>query len=355
LRDLERLVGLLRELGGGSTLLGYRAAQPAPVFGEIRGLEDLPLSVSDVQGPGYYRLVDGYRFRHTYGSPKHYLLPPEHAILVVKPSYEVVEPERESGGVVFFGIKPCDLWAVEVLDRILLGKHPVYTARRRGVQAIIVEECLEPGETCFCALMGYGPVASGGYDLAYARLDRDRLVFKPSSKLGWELVERLSLREAGDEVVEEYLDMVERAVDTMKRRMPSLERATSAFKRLIGSVEFWEKVSERCVGCANCNYVCPTCFCTEIVDRVESDHATRVATWTGCLSYTYGLVAGGHFRRELYMRYRHFVLHKFLFYPKQIGGLVGCVGCGRCITWCPLGVDLRETLKRAVEVAGLES
>jgi ferredoxin len=330
-------------------LLGYALVDNTVEFSETKGLTDLPLRVSDIQGPGYYELREGFRFRHGFSSPKWYLLPPEHRLLVVTPSYEASDALNSSERrAVLFGVKPCDLRAITVLDKILLGKHPIYTLKRRSVVGIIVEECLEPGNTCFCALVGSGPTATSNFDLAYARLDENTVLFKPLSKLGYELVEALSLREAAREYVEAYYSAVERATSTMLKRAPSLREVVRALEKSINSEELWRSLSEECTGCGNCNYVCPTCFCTEIVDRVEETRSTRVALWAGCLTYTYGLVAGGHFRRELYTRYRHFILHKFLFYPRQAEGLLGCVGCGRCITWCPLGLDLREALSRVV-------
>jgi len=351
LSDLERVMEYLRQRFNGATFMGYKLQNSMPVFGEINSLSDMPIRVSDIQRPGYYELVAGYRFRLSYASPKWYLLPPEHSILKVSPDYEFVDSTNNSlaNKVVMFGIKSCDLSAIAVLDAILIGKHPIYTKKRSSVIAIIIEECLEPAETCFCSITGTGPTVLRGYDLAYARLDEDIVIFKAGSTLGEEIIKAAGLREAVQEQVKSYYNAVERAISIMSTRLPHLEDIQKALRRNVINEKLWKTLSEKCTGCGNCNYVCPTCFCVEIVDRVEESYTTRTALWTACCTYTYGLVAGGHFRRDLYMRYRHFVLHKFLFYPKQTGGLLGCVGCGRCTTWCPLGLDLKETLVKVVE------
>jgi ferredoxin len=352
LRDLEEAITKLREILGDVEFLGYVLRGGIVILGEVKSLSDMPLWASDHQAPGRYELTQGFRFRHSFYSPKWFLLPPEHGLLVTTPNYNYTSslspPEKR---IVLLGIKPCDLTAVSVLDKILLGKHPVYTLRRRSIVGIIVEECLEPGETCFCSVTGSGPLANSGFDLGYARLDENTFLFKPGSQLGHDLIKRLNLGEAGREHIESYYNMVKRALDTMKTRIPELQELVVALSKSVFNEGFWREISEKCVGCGNCNYVCPTCFCTEIVDIVEESRSLRTGIWSGCLTYTYGLVAGGHFRRDLYTRYRHYVLHKFLFYPKQTGGLLGCVGCGRCITWCPIGVDLRETLNSVVRKA----
>jgi len=341
----------LRWRFNGVTFIGYKIQNSTPVFGEISHLSDMPIRISDIQRPGSYELVAGYRFRLSYAPPKWYLLPPEHSVLKVSPNYEVVDAINNSlvNRVVMFGIKPCDFNAIAVLDEILTSKHPIYVKRRSSIVAMIIEECLEPAETCFCSITGTGPTVLRGYDLAYARLDENTVIFKPGSTLGEEIIKATGLRVAVQEQVETYYSTLERAVGIMNTRLPRLEEIQRALRKSVKNEKLWRALSEKCTGCGNCNYVCPTCFCIEIVDRVEESHTIRTALWTACRTYTYGLVAGGHFRRDLYMRYRHFVLHKFLFYSKQTRGLLGCVGCGRCTTWCPLGLDLKETLVRVVK------
>ena len=349
LEDLEKLIAWLRH--SGLRVVAYKLQGGLPILGDVDSIRDTPLGYSDVQGPGSYRLVsdrDGF-FRHTQYSIKNVLHPPSQEVYRLREDFEIVQPETLCGPMALFGIKPCDLASLRVLDRVLEGDD-AYRARRGSVQFIVVEECVEPGDTCFCGSMRAGPAASEGYDLAYARLG-DQVVFKAGSERGLSVAESLGLSPAPEHVVSRYLETMERAREKASRA-PDIEKVSEALEKVMASEELWREVSARCVGCTNCNMACPTCFCTEFVDHLgPSGEAIRVRQWFGCLSYTYGQVAGMHFRPELFMRYRHFVLHKFLFYQKQIG-LPGCVGCGRCITWCPMGIDLREVISRVVSHAG---
>ncbi len=342
---LGDLISILR--GRGLAVLSYRLWGDLPVFGEVESLRDLSIGYSDVQGPASYRLVRDERgfFRHSYYSPKYALHPPIQDIYEASNGLRAVPARVDTAPMALFGIKPCDLAAIEVLDRVL-ESDDFYRARRSAVAYIVVEECVEPGDTCFCGSTGTGPAASGGFDVAYARLE-GRVLFRAGSERGLRLLEELKLGEAPGDLVERYDEVMEEA-RRKSSRLPPLDAVIKALEDSAASEGFWREVSARCVGCANCNMVCPTCFCTEFIDSADlSGRARRQRQWFGCLSYTYGQVAGMHFRPELFMRYRHFVLHKFVFYQRQIG-LPGCVGCGRCITWCPMGIDLGEVVSRVV-------
>ncbi|MEM1645299.1 MAG: 4Fe-4S dicluster domain-containing protein [Ignisphaera sp.] len=347
--DLRSIIRILRDVVKGSKVLGYRVVGEGIGWGEISDINDLPLDFSDIQKPGFYRLSKGIRFRHSFVSPKLYLHPPEQLISLVLPNYRIVDYDLYIDKVILFGIKPCDLRAISVLDSILgLNKHPIYTRMRSSIVGIVVEECLEPGETCFCGAVGAGPNVLQGFDIAYARFREDLVLFKYGSDIGKEVISRANLVKADRNIVSLYQEFIDRCRKTTETRIPNINEIKNALKKSMNNTQLWSRLSSKCVGCGNCNYVCPTCFCIEIEDIVSDGLSKRIAKWIGCLTYTYGQVAGGHFRPRLYTRYRHFVLHKFLFYPMQIN-YIGCVGCGRCITWCPLGIDIRDTLREVVK------
>lgn len=347
--DLDGLISLLSSEYG-LEVIGLKYDGRSLAYGSLRSINETPLRLEDAQGRAFYRLVNASAagaFRHTYLSPKFFLYPPQQVVIRISADFEVSLPEARPSPFAIFGIKPCDLHAIKVLDSVLLDRDPYYTAMRRSARAIIVEECVAPSANCFCGSLGTGPQARDGYDLAYAWLGEE-VVLRPGSELGEELVRKLGLEAAGAEITRKYEESIARA-RRLASALPSLAELTKALERAMGDAELWAKLSKKCVGCSNCNMVCPTCFCTEFFDEVEpSGGAARHRKWHGCLSYSYGLVAKAHFRPELYMRFRHFVLHKFLFYQKQVG-LIGCTGCGRCITWCPLGVDIRDVLRGVLE------
>ena len=350
-RDLLRIYGFVRSIGA---VYGYVKSGDGIEFGCIEDASEIPLDLTVVQRPGYYKVSSGFGFTHSFQSPKTFLYPPRMTVAIVREDLSVEIPEDNiSEEVVLFGIKPCDLAAIRVLDELFsLNFNPYYFNRRRKIVGIIVEECLYPGETCFCHFLGTGPEAVDGFDLAYARIGKDFVLFKAKSPFGKIVASKLGLEKAGEDDVNTYRKLVEEAKKKTSIGV-SVEDVRKTLSISIVDEDLWKELSKKCLGCANCNMVCPTCFCTEILDEIEDGVSRRVAHWVGCLSHVYGLVAGGHFRGQFYTRFRHFVLHKYLFYPKQTG-LLGCVGCGRCIVWCPVGIDVREAIRTVFDKCGVK-
>jgi ferredoxin len=245
-----------------------------------------------------------------------------------------------------FGARACDLHAIAIQDRVFLdGPHidPIYQRRRNGVFVVAVN-CTQAGETCFCVSQGAGPRASFGYDLALTEvLDGD---------MHWFLVETGS--EEGEELLRavEHRPALPREVTTAERR---IEAAATSMGRSLendGIRELlranyehprWAEVAERCLACANCTLVCPTCFCSNVEDTsdVTGNHAERWRTWDSCFTMDHSYLHGGSVRASVSSRYRQWLTHKLATWIDQFG-TSGCVGCGRCITWCPVGIDLTE-------------
>ena len=345
LEDLRKLFNEVRELG--YTIVGPKLVDGVIRYEILNSFDDIPYGYEDIQEPGSYRVVEGQSFRHGPDSPKKFLYPPELVLLRIRPDWSIEIPRLEEKRIAFFGIKPCDLAAIEVMDRVLgyLGDEHYINARRDSL--IVVENCTRPGKTCFCASMGTGPEARWGFDVSYTVLSRDTVVIRPGSDVGLKLVERLGLEPPPLETVRRLRRVLEEA--RRAARAPfSAEELPDLLEHAMDSPVFRE-VAEKCLGCGSCSMVCPTCFCFDIVDELLPDGtAVRKRVWDSCLTYTFAQVAGGHFRPDIWARYRHFVLHKFCFWPRQFG-VMGCVGCGRCITWCPAGIDIRETIRRILE------
>lgn len=316
-----------------SSILGYKLQEGSANFGVLEKPEELVLGLPP---------------RIPQFSPKYALLPPEHVLVYVNKDYVSTATHQVADSIVLFGIKPCDLFAVRILDYILMARHPMYTAMRGSLKLIVAEECLKPLETCFCGDVKAGPLIEDYCDIAYAVIE-NTVFFKAFSGVGLSILRDLGLRTPSKKELEEYVEVSKAAFKTASGKIPELSALQQRLVGKIAKVDLWKSVSGKCLACGSCNYVCPTCFCAELEDFLQStDKVARIAKWIGCRTYTYGLVAGGHFRRELYTRYRHFVLHKFVFYEKQ-AGRVGCVGCGRCIAWCPTGIDLKESLREVFE------
>ncbi len=332
-RDIDRLISLLSGFYGFDVVALIRDEESRWSWSPIRSYHDLDKGLRSAW--------------ESYLSVKSLLIPPISEYLRISPGFELIPPRYEGRTTALFGLRSCDAVAIRVLDGVLMGRDPQYTALRKSVGVIIVEECVEPGQYCFCGDTRSGPYARENFDIAYAVLDRDVVVFRSGSNLGDEIISRLGLEESTPEISRRYIDAMREA----ERRASigiDVGGLEDSLRKVMKCEDLWRRLSELCVGCSNCNMVCPTCFCTEFATEVDLDGWTRIVRkWFGCLSYAYGAVAGGHFRPRLFMRYRHFVLHKFLFYPKQVGR-IGCVGCGRCIAWCPAGLDIRKALEEVM-------
>jgi NAD(P)H-flavin reductase/formate hydrogenlyase subunit 6/NADH:ubiquinone oxidoreductase subunit I len=349
--DLDRLISLLHD--DGRTVIAPTVADGAIVYDEIATAADLPLGWRDEQAPGSYRISetgDQRAFGFTVGptSWKRYTFPPRVPIGGARQDGEGLSFQpvaMDPPALAFFGVRGCELAALRIQDRVLKDgpvADPDYVARRAAALVIAVE-CSAAGATCFCTSMGTGPeVAADAADLVLTELD-DGFVVRVGSDAGRELAARLPLEPAGTERRERARASVARvraaigdpvAVDGLRDRL--LARLESPR---------WEEIAERCLACANCTLVCPTCFCTSVSQRSDlvSGHSVAERSWDSCFSGDFAKVAGGSFRSRRQDRYRQWLTHKFATWVDQFGTF-GCVGCGRCITWCPVGIDVREEL-----------
>ncbi|MCD6421500.1 MAG: 4Fe-4S dicluster domain-containing protein [Thaumarchaeota archaeon] len=347
--ELPELERLFKEIGArGYRIIGPKLEDGVIRLGELKSFDEIPYGVGDVQKPGYYRIqVNGGRFRSPLDSPKRILYPPELTLFKVTKDWKLEYPEYRFEATALFGIKPCDLAAIRIMDRVQGELGDEYFLKMREKLLIVVENCVEPGENCFCATMGTGPAASTGFDVAYTRLDDSTILFQPGSDLGVDLLGELNLEPATPDQIDAFREALLKASEKARAGF-RLENLPDILELNLES-KAYQEIAERCLGCANCNMVCPTCFCFDVIDEPELDgSARRIRIWDGCHSYSYAQVAGGNFRKDLWARYRHWILHKFVYWLRQFGSF-GCVGCGRCITWCPAGIDLREVISKVVK------
>jgi NAD(P)H-flavin reductase/Fe-S-cluster-containing hydrogenase component 2 len=352
---LDGLITALRE--GGHRVIGPVVADGAIILDEVAAAADLPVGIATETAPATYRIGrrdDGRVFDHVPGpvSPKRWMFPP----LVTQARWESGEDGALSTvtppapPLALLGIRACEIAAIGVQDRVLLGgpvTDPDYRARREGALVVAVE-CAVAGSTCFCTSMGTGPEVRDGFDLALTELD-DGFVVRVGSEAGAELVRGLDLLPATSDQLTGAGETVAAARRTMGEPMPM----EGLPERLVAAADSprWAEIAERCLACANCTLVCPTCFCTSAHQRSDLDGAGASVDrqWDSCFPLDFARVAGGNFRPQPKDRYRQWLTHKFGTWWDQFG-TSGCVGCGRCIAWCPVGIDVREELQA---VAGL--
>jgi ferredoxin len=350
---LAELVRLLRERG--RTVIGPTARDGAIVLAELASADELPYGWGVELEAGRYRLrprEDGMAFAHSAGprSWKTYLHPPRvrqwSADRQPDGGMTVVEEPQPRPSYAFLGVRPCDLRAIAIQDRVLVGgRHadPTYRARRSDVFLVVVE-CTEPGATCFCTSMGTGPAAGQGHDLALTEvLDEQghRFWVRAGSETGAAVLAELPQQPAGPATVEAARAGVARAADRMGRSMPPVDLHTLMQDSL--AADRWNDVAARCLTCGNCTMVCPTCFCTTTEDTTDltGDHAERWRLWDSCFDLDFSQLYGGRVRTSGRSRYRQWMTHKLGTWYDQFGSS-GCVGCGRCIVWCPVGIDITE-------------
>jgi ferredoxin len=345
---LDELIGLLWR--DGFRVLGPRERQGAIVFDEVRSMADLPVGLRDEQSPGRYRLVAGkagevFGVVNGPGSLKPSFFAPDEALLEVRRdgrSFATKDVTHAGPPLAFLGVRACDLAAVAVQDRIFLHdafRDTHYAARRTDALFIAVE-CTRSVATCFCVSMGTGPAAERGFDLALTELD-ESFVARAGSERGEKLLSALELADEARADVERAAALVAECAAGMQRTLD-----TSDLPRLLyeeAENPRWKDVAERCLSCTNCTMVCPTCFCHAVVDQTEIDGnmSRRVRQWDSCFSLEHAHIHGMNFRSRIRERYRQWLTHKLASWIDQFG-TSGCVGCGRCITWCPVGIDITE-------------
>jgi ferredoxin len=356
---LEELFTALHEAG--YRVIGPAVRDGAIVLGELNTAGDLPFGWGVQLEPGGYRLrrrSDSAAFGHSAGpgSWKQFLHPPREKLwsaslddggFAIDPAGDA-EPPR----LAFFGVRPCDLRAIGIQDQVLGSGHgnSRYGARRAAV-LIVAVNCTEPGETCFCTSMGTGPQAGPGYDLALTELvtgDRHRFLVDVGTPAGAAVLAGVPHGEAGEAIAAEARAAVAGAAQRMGRSMPQ-----SGVRELMAAshdAARWEDVASRCLSCGNCTLACPTCFCTSVEDVTDlsGDHAERWQHWSSCFDLDFSYLHGGPVRTSASSRYRQWLTHKLGTWHDQFGSS-GCVGCGRCIVWCPVGIDITE------EVAALRA
>jgi sulfhydrogenase subunit beta (sulfur reductase) len=349
---LQRVIDALANRG--YRVIGPTVRDGAIVYDTVALLDDLPVGWSDRQDAGRYRLerrADAALFGYAVGphSWKRFLHPPIKRLWQAHregDGFSVIEDDEAVEPLAFVGVRACELRAIAIHDRVFLSgsfRDKAYTVRRDHA-FIVAVNCSQAGGTCFCVSMDAGPKVESGFDLALTELleaGGHLFVMEVGSAAGVDLVRDLPHRSATAEEIAAAERVVDRTRDQMRRQLD-----TDGLKELLQANPNhprWDEVAERCLTCGNCTNVCPTCFCTTVDDTTDLSGATaeRVRRWDSCFTLDFSYIHGGSVRNSARSRYRQWMTHKLAHWIDQFGSS-GCVGCGRCITWCPVGIDITE-------------
>lgn len=354
--NLQKLFDALKK--GGYTIIGPTVKNGAVVYDQIDSCNELPRGWTDEQDSGKYRLQESASpayFGYVAGvqSWKRFLFPPELTLLETERVSKSWKVKKNDNGAVpsyaFIGVRACELAAMEIQNKVFsAGSYvDVYYSAVRERALVIAVNCGRAGGTCFCASMGTGPEVTEGYDIALTEIadgKKHLFVADAGSERGLELLKQIPVKIAEDDDIASAKTIV---AETTKRMGRTLDTANLK-ERLYKSIESsgWSTIANRCLGCANCTMVCPTCFCTSIADTTDLAGLTaqRVRQWDSCFSLEYSYVHGGYVRKSPESHYRQWMSHKLAYWMDQFGTF-GCVGCGRCITWCPVGIDITAEAK----------
>jgi ferredoxin len=354
---LQSLVGALRDRG--YAVVGPTVRDGAIALAPVRGIDDLPRGWGDEQDAARYRLRrrdDDAFFGFAAGaqSAKPVFFPADELFwrgrrtgdefTVDELGPESADDTEGTGPYALLGVRSCDLHAVAIHDAVLIGRNHVdvrYAARRADAFVVAVT-CGAPGGTCFCASMGTGPRPDDGYDLSLTELLDDgphRFLVEVGTARGAEALAEVPTVQATSVDVQAADEVEAWSVAHMGRTLD-----TEGLKDVLyASTENprWDDVAARCLACTNCTLVCPTCFCTSVEDVADltGDAAERHRVWDSCFSEGFSYIHGGSVRSETRSRYRQWMTHKLASWVDQFG-MSGCVGCGRCITWCPAAIDI---------------
>lgn len=376
--SLPLLLNILSQ--SGYLCIGPQVHEGSIVYKEIKESSELPWGIIDHQKPGYYRIEKTNRkaaFLFTNGPQgmKPYLFQSSQELWEVQrdptpktnstikfnsggasvngnhhyhSSRHSISKKKNSSKVAYLGAKACDLAALAIQDRIFLGDKyidPYYQSYRENL-FIIAVNCTRSSTNCFCVATGDGPKVTKLFDIVMTELeDQESLLIKAGTIYGEKIITELqaenALRDASSEKVTLAEEVINRAASEQTKKLPP----TSLRDLLFANLEHprWIEVAKRCLSCSNCTQVCPTCFCHSSMElpSLDGKQSKHLRVWDSCFTSGHSYIHGHVIRNDIRKRYRQWLTHKVGSWFDQFG-MSGCIGCGRCITWCPTGIDITE-------------
>lgn len=350
--NLEKIIQSLKSEG--YITIGPLLSNGAIIYDEISGTKDLPAGYIDEQEAGTYRTLktdSKMLFGYTVGpqSWKKFLYPSKFKLWSAKRNgkgFEIKHNGEPHKKYALIGVRPCELSAILIHDKVFKnGSYTDYQYNNiRENIFICAVNCIRAGKTCFCTSMNTGPKAVKGYDLLLTEIEKGKehyFTAEDGSSRGKKILAAIDAQLTAPEQKKTAEDAIAAAAASTGRKLNTDNIKEILYKNFDHPV--WEETAAKCLSCANCTLVCPTCFCSNVEDVTDlsGENTERWRKWDSCFNLEYSRVAGGNFRTTVKARYRQWMTHKLASWQEQFG-TSGCVGCGRCITWCPVGIDITK-------------
>jgi len=340
----------------GYTCIGPKAKDGAIVYENLENAKELPWSIRDKQSPGEYKLEKipehkAFAFSNGAEAIKPILFKPRETVWRVARNDDgklVFEPHTpKEKPIAIFGARACDISAMLIQDKVFIEGPSIDKRyeKRRNALFIIGVNCTYSSQNCFCVSAGTGPEIKNTYDVVMTEI-QDGFVISTGSKKGAVIIDKLNLKTSQAQECESAKKNIKQAAKMQTKKIP-FNNSSSLKDLLFSNLEHdrWAEVADRCLSCGNCTSVCPTCFCNSEVEKPSLDGKTseHQTEWDSCFTAGHSYLNGKLVRDDTSQRYRQWLTHKVGSWFDQFD-TSGCVGCGRCVSWCPVGIDLTEEL-----------
>ena len=322
------------------------------LFAAIAADEALYIPADHAGQPEFMRWSEGMAMTdalNTVRSAKDFFFPQTEDLVSFKmegKSIEIIDPRTETEDFVVFGVRACDVRSFSILDRVFLV-DPVdsYYANRREHGTIVSMACSRPAETCFCHSFGIDAAEPEGDAVCWKT--EDSLYIRANTEKGEKLLEKLRpmMEEADEAPVKAQQEKTREILGKLPLSGFTTEKFGGDVLLKVFNSEQWKSLSESCLGCGTCTFVCPTCQSYDIRDLKTGSGVKRFRCWDSCMYSDFTLMASGNPRTSQLERFRQRFMHKLVYFPANNDGIYGCVGCGRCLSKCPISMNIVKVAK----------